>query len=226
MKPKISLALTIGALMAAIGLATSPGNAGVTGSPHDFGAQSWSTGKTCQPCHTPHDAVVEDANGDKVSAPLWSHTLSTATYYLTDDWSDPSATPQTGEVDQNSKVCLSCHDGTVALDSFGGATGSTPNTNSNLGTDLSDDHPIGDAARWWTTTPSYMVDPSFRTTAGIMPLRKMADGSLAVGCTTCHEPHNRKSTTHMLWVNNSVAGTTVDGRAVNGSLLCMNCHKK
>ena len=61
-----------------------------------------------------------------------------------------------------------------------------------------------------------------------MPLRTLANGQTAVGCTSCHEPHNRKNdpSGHMLWVNNSGAGTTVDGRAVDGSLLCMNCHKK
>jgi hypothetical protein len=91
---------------------------------------------------------------------------------------------------------------------------------------LSNDHPIGEAAIWWTTTPPYMVDQSFRTAAGIMPLRKMADGRLAVGCTSCHEPHNRKNTDHMLWVKNNGPGTTVDGRSVSGSTLCLNCHKK
>ena len=47
-----------------------------------------------------------------------------------------------------------------------------------------------------------------------------------MGCTSCHEPHNRRNTEGMLWVNNQGAATTVDGRTVSGSALCMNCHKK
>jgi hypothetical protein len=30
----------------------------------------------------------------------------------------------------------------------------------------------------------------------------------------------------MLWVKNDGPATTVDGRTVSGSALCMNCHKK
>jgi len=75
---------------------------------------------------------------------------------------------------------------------------------------------------------SYMVPEASRTTAGIMPLRYMNDGKKVVGCTSCHEPHNRKgpAVKNMLWVANDVAGTTVDGRSVSGSILCLNCHKK
>jgi hypothetical protein len=200
-------------------------NASITGSAHDFGGQQWSGGQVCAPCHTPHNAIVKDAGGAVLAGPLWNHTLSSATYIL---YLDSTGTGVTGDVDENSKLCLSCHDGTVALDSFGGKTGTQFITNNRkiLGTDLSNDHPIGENAIWPTPNPSYMVDPSLRSAAGIMPLRPMADGKLAVGCTSCHEPHNRKGTDHMLWVNNAIAGTTVDGRSVNGSLLCLNCHKK
>jgi len=205
--------------------------------PHDFGLQPWSNQQICLPCHTPHAAIVKDTNGAALTAaPLWNHTLSTATYTL---YVDESGNGVTGDVDQNSKLCLSCHDGTVAADSFGGKTGSNFLTGGIVGTDLSDDHPIGEAAIWpqtWDPTgnggkgawtgASYMVTPDLRTAAGIMPLRKMADGRLTVGCTSCHEPHNRKSTENLLWVNNSGPAKTVDGRDVSGSALCMNCHKK
>jgi len=202
--------------LAIIGLSASMSFAGISGSKHDFGPYGWSKHEICKPCHTPHAAIMKDAAGVDIAAPLWNHTLSQATYTLFDNVA--------GDVDQNSKVCLSCHDGTVAVDSFGGGAGTQQLTGGLIGTDLSDDHPIGAAAIWWTTTPTYMVDPSLRV--GTMPLRPMADGKLAVGCTSCHEPHNRRNTTHMTWFANDVAGTTVDGRAVSGSLLCMNCHKK
>lgn len=216
--------------------------ASIIGSKHDFGGddyKNWSQGQICLPCHIPHNATVKDASGNYLDGPLWNHTLSTATYTLYTPLDAPTTDANgnpvlTGEVDENSMLCLSCHDGTVALDSFGGGLGTagpiagTPGAkgSANLGTDLSDDHPIGERAVWPDVTPSYMVDPSLRDAQHIMPLRHMADGKLAVGCTSCHEPHNRAGQAHMLWVNNSGPGTTVDGRAVDGSLLCLNCHKK
>lgn len=216
--------LAVAAALLAVGLVVGSSQAGISGSKHDFGQFGWAKNEICLPCHTPHNAIVHDANGDKVGGPLWNHTLSTATYTLYDDWQDPEAAPVTGEVDPNSRVCLSCHDGTVAVDSFGGGGNAQQLTGGLLGTDLSNDHPIGEAAVWWDVTPPYMVDPSLRP--GTMPLRKLSNGKLAVGCTTCHEPHNRRNTDHMLWFKNTGAATTVDGRSVTGSVLCMNCHKK
>ena len=212
------------AVMAVLFVAGSA-RAGISGSAHDFGQYGWSTNQICLPCHTPHNAIVKDSNGVLVQAPLWNHTLSTATYTL---FVDPQTgqSGATGQVDSNSRLCLSCHDGTVAVDSFGGGQGTTQMPGGVLGTDLSNDHPIGEAAVWPTPNPSYMVDPSLRAAKGIMPLRTLADGRSVVGCTSCHEPHNRSSTPSMLWVNNSGAATTVDGRSVSGSVLCLNCHKK
>ncbi|HVT88811.1 MAG TPA: hypothetical protein VHD56_08175 [Tepidisphaeraceae bacterium] len=202
---------------------SSSARAGIAGSKHDFGRFRWSQTQICLPCHAPHNAIVRDANGQIVDAPLWNHTLSTATYTL---YLDANGQGVTGQVDTNSKLCLSCHDGTIALDSFGGATGNQEMTAGVFGTDLSHEHPIGEAALWPTPNPSYLVDPSLRTAQNIMPLRKLSDGRLVVGCTSCHEPHNRANQLHMTWVNNIGPATTVDGRAVTGSLLCMNCHKK
>lgn len=218
--------LIVPAALVAVCMIANASFGSISGSAHDFGSMSWSKNQICLPCHTPHNAILKDADGKALAGPLWNHTLSTATYTLYVD----EATGQgvTGAVDQNSKLCLSCHDGTVALDSFGGLTGNQQMTNSKMvfGSDLSNDHPIGEAAIWPNPNPSYMVDPALRAAAGIMPLRYMSDGRQAVGCTSCHEPHNRKNTEHMLWVNNSGAATTVDGRSVSGSVLCLNCHKK
>jgi len=208
-----------------IALVAQAGWAGISGSKHDFGQFGWAKNQICLPCHTPHNAIVRDSNGQVVGGPLWNHTLSSRTTYdLYLDWQ--TGTVETGAVDTNSRLCLSCHDGTVAVDSFGGGAGTQQLTGGLIGTDLTNDHPIGEAAVWPTPNPSYLVDPALRDAQRIMPLRRLADGRLAVGCTSCHEPHNRRSQDHMLWVKNDGAGTTVDGRTVTGSLLCMNCHKK
>lgn len=222
------------ALMA-LGLMTGSVMASISGSKHDFAdttqyPTNWSGGEICKPCHAPHNTTPTSTSGGQLEGPLWNHALATNASY---SMYISGQLAQGQSVDQNSILCLSCHDGTLALDSFGGATGSTKlasDNPANLGTDLSNDHPIGAAALWPNPTPSYMVDPSLRV--GIMPLRQMADGTNAVGCTSCHEPHDRKNDgsatapKHMLWVANDQPGTTVDGRTVDGSLLCMNCHKK
>jgi hypothetical protein len=234
---------------------------GIRGSAHDFGATTWSGGEICAPCHAPHNTtptaatLVSTNNGQQVtqqilSGPLWNHTLSqngqykmyiavNQTYTLPSGYSTSGTLSNSYEyatsgqnVDTNSILCLSCHDGTVALDSFGGAPSNATHTlmnggtvgGANFGTDLTNDHPIGAAAIW--TNPSYMVNQALRDAQGIMPIRMMPDGTQAVGCTSCHEPHNRPGNAHLLWVPNNQPGTTVDGRAVSGSLLCMNCHKK
>jgi len=230
---------------------------GIRGSAHDFGATTWAGGEICKPCHAPHNttptaAIIAGVGGGSptkiLSGPLWNHALSTNGVYTmyisySQSYTLPTGYSVTGtlstsyeqatsgqNVDTNSILCLSCHDGTVALDSFGGVTNGKTFMNggavggANLGTDLTNDHPIGAGAIW--TNPSYMVAQSLRDAQGIMPMRLMPDGTQAVGCTTCHEPHNRTGNAHLLWVPNNQAGTTVDGRAVSGSLLCMNCHKK
>jgi hypothetical protein len=215
--------LPLAVAVIAVCVMASTARAGISGSKHDFGAFGWARNQICLPCHTPHNAIVRDIGGHAIAAPLWNHTLSSATYTL---YVDPVNGTTTGNVDTNSHLCLSCHDGTVAVDSFGGGAGNQQLTGGLLGTDLSNDHPIGEAAVWPTPNPAYMVDPALRTAAGIMPLRQLSDGRNTVGCTSCHEPHNRKNQPNMLWVNNSGAMTTVDGRAVSGSGLCLNCHKK
>jgi len=110
----------------------------------------------CVYCHTPHGAT------SGIAAPLWNRALSGATYtpYLS---GSTDANPPPGNPGTASKVCLSCHDGTLAIGtvnvlygfpdvaiSFAGtnAVGAMPDSASstgftrNLGIDLGNDHPI------------------------------------------------------------------------------------
>ncbi len=116
----------------------------------------------CVFCHTPHGSTLDPG----VKTPLWNRALSTATY--TGTYESTSIDADINELRAGpggtSKLCLSCHDGTVALGSvnvLGGqgsvsvnmsgagaggvmASGSGVNTGftRNLGVDLSNDHPI------------------------------------------------------------------------------------
>ena len=107
------------------------------GSEHDFSNTSWSSGDSCEVCHNGCMTYY----GDGVDgAPFWNHEVTTATFTL---YSSSTLDAVVEQPEGLSKLCLSCHDGTVALDSYGGATGSTYITGSALvGTDLSNDHPV------------------------------------------------------------------------------------
>ena len=130
---------TIARCVAAVSLVVGAGavSAGtITGSAHDFSTQGWSSGQTCLPCHTPHKANITVAD-----APLWNHALTTATFTL---YSSPTMNATLAQPIGVSKLCFSCHDGTVAVNSFGGTTGTTfIGAGEKIGPDLRSEHPIG-----------------------------------------------------------------------------------
>jgi len=197
--------------VAAIALLAGKANAQITNSAHDFSSYSWSGGEICKPCHTPHFANV-------AAGRLWNHTLSTATYTLFDGTTGTSA-----DLERESRLCLSCHDGTVALDSFGGRTGTNfvPGW-ANLGTDLSNDHPIGKTAVYPTTASTRFnaQNASHKVVSawGTLSLKSWVDSTGAtqyvVGCRTCHNVHNAGNFDHMLNFSNA------------SSHLCLTCHIK
>ena len=130
--------------------------AGIAGSKHDLDpGGSVANGEICVFCHTPHGSDTGAA------APLWNKALPDSTSY-TRYSSLGTATLDGAEVDVGSVslACLSCHDGSQAMDvvinkpGSGGynAAGSEISTSlitnmsgapiPMLGTDLQDDHPI------------------------------------------------------------------------------------
>lgn len=71
----------------------------------------------CVFCHTPHAAL--QVEGATWRGPLWNHSLSVASYTLSIP-GQPSAASNAQlstpiQPDRASKLCLSCHDGTVAI---------------------------------------------------------------------------------------------------------------
>jgi len=187
--------------------------AAITGSTHDFKNQSWNTtGEICVVCHTPHNAISN-------IAPLWNHVVTSATFTL---YSSPSLNATVGQPSASSKACLSCHDGTIALGSFGGSTGTTFISGSDkLGTDLSNDHPVSftyDAAL--ATADGTLNNPTVKTVAALGG--KTITAGMLIGskveCSSCHDVHadkgNSATATHLLLVNNA------------SSALCLTCHNK
>lgn len=201
----------------------------ITGSAHDFQSATWnSTGEICVVCHAPHNAINPSAG------PLWNRTLTSATYTLynsvTPPGSDLEATTISSLAQPSgvSKLCLSCHDGSIALDSFGGATGSTLiGSTWNIGEttggtgDLSNDHPVSftypatdaEIRAKSGTSPNFVVTH----TTGTVPLFG-TNGT--VECATCHDVHNTNTVGKLL----RVAQNTTDGGVASG--LCLTCHDK
>jgi len=171
-----------------------------------------SESQICVFCHTPHGAENVPA------APLWNRQLSGATYtpYAS---TSIDATDIVAEPGGSSKLCLSCHDGTLAIGAVnvangqidpiigmsgtaGGGTmpageGEQTGFTRNLGVDLTNDHPIS------FTYDSTLVladgelrDPALEQhigerTPGVAPSVPLELGK--VECVSCHDPHIRDS---------------------------------
>ncbi|NQT50554.1 cytochrome c3 family protein [bacterium] len=191
-----------------------PVEAGIEGSAHDFSARGWSGSRICVVCHTPHRADLS-----VTGAPLWNHqvTAATGTYQL---YSSPTLDATVNPPEHyGSKLCLSCHDGTVAVDSFGGASGSEFVTGSALiGTDLRGTHPIGimyDSGL--AITDGGLYNPETKTTPlGGTITKDLLFGTGNLECASCHDVHNTESQG-----NPYLLRVTTDGSA-----LCLTCHDK
>lgn len=197
----------------------------ITGSAHDFTTASWSGGRICIACHAAHNTDTNIAD-----APLWSHKNSTiASYTLYSSPTFDGAGTMT-QPSGSSKLCLSCHDGSVAVDSFGGKTGTSyVTTFIGKSGNLKGDHPIGFAydAVLFGKDPS-LADPSSTVTIGSGAQTKT--GSIAsvmlyngkLECASCHDTHNTFTAAAPPGAtsNKLIKITEV------GSGICLACHKK
>lgn len=154
----------IGTMMAAgiaaaqVGVASTKHNLGSGGpGPNRFGG----TDEICVSCHTPHGADTSAA------APLWNRRISGTTYQTYDSLGTSTLDGKTAPVGSVSIACLSCHDGTQAMNVVINAPGSggynpagapmpgvwtganqtggqiSAGLITNLSPDLRNDHPIG-----------------------------------------------------------------------------------
>jgi predicted CXXCH cytochrome family protein len=153
--------------------------------------------RICIFCHSSHNASPD--------GPLWNReTTSTGKFRTYDRGTMKSSTRQPNGA---SKLCLSCHDGTIALGSVhssptrimmegvDGAGAIPEGRKSNFGMDLTGTHPISipyeqdlaqkkSSLRW----PPLDIDKDVSTDA---------DGF--VQCTSCHDPHGSRSETIPFW---------------------------
>lgn len=159
--------------------------------------------QVCLPCHTPHNALL---SGDQNV--LWNHAETGETFVMYKSTA--------GQPEGPSKLCLSCHDGVTAVDNYGGTggTGLVITGSAALGTDLSNDHPIG--VTYPTSLPAEYHDPNtFAPGIGNGPGVRLVNinGTDRVECTSCHNVHN----------NGLGSFLRVP---IQESYLCLQCHMK
>ncbi len=160
----------------------------------------------CVFCHTPHSAAP--------NSPLWNRRSPGSTYT---PYTSSTAVAVPGQPTGASILCLSCHDGTIALGEIlssttpiglaGGVT-TMPAGAGRLGTDLSDDHPI--SFNYTATLASQrgeLVNPA--TLTGAVRL----DSSGQMQCTSCHNAHDDSNGKFLV-------------RSNTASALCQACHVK
>ncbi len=190
MKSKILLACMM--LLAAAGTMSAQITGDVIGV-HDLGPGSKSpiTGARpdfCLYCHAPHTSLVQG------TAPLWNQKLTTQTFtpYTSTTYHEKGNNMQVLGADSN--LCLSCHDGTVAVGNTAAygqvtMTGSmNPNDvfQENTATSLQASHPfslilpLNDASNLVSTLVSGQ-------TADKTGAVKLIQGNIE--CTSCHNPH-------------------------------------
>lgn len=83
---------------------------GLKHSHHDFTGKAWGSNSRCKPCHAPHNISV-----DKAEKPIWFSEISLDTFIT---FADNTKTRGNGEPTGKSKLCLSCHDGLVAMGTY------------------------------------------------------------------------------------------------------------
>ena len=211
---------------------TGQASAAIAGSPHDFSDNldaagvantetAWNTsGEICKVCHVPHDIPAGAPTA------LWSRAASLATTFTM-----YSSTTLDGAIDATiggtSKLCMSCHDGSVALDSFDGATGTGDTlgdtgykagalkvgTITGVDLDLSNEHPVSIV---YDVVADSGLNPVTGTLGPNGSISDFLDADGKLQCATCHDVHGEGT----VGTRNLLRETTT------GSALCLECHAK
>jgi len=251
MMKKLAVAIAIASIAATatVAFAGITPKTGINGSKHDINAVAGydddTLKRTCVFCHTPHNVTVQDL------APLWNRAASakTAVDMPSYTWISPANAAIAFDADPlvgPSRLCMSCHDGVVAVDSHGGAspmlqaTG-TPMSGAAMISDLTITHPIGfkyaDAV---TERPGELVLPTVGFIAtgvdsastfdtndrtGFTYTSKTIGDTLYGGnmtCASCHDVHN----TINAEPDTAGAYNYFLYAKQEGSAICLSCHIK
>ncbi len=179
------------ALLSAIPAATAWADESVVNSKHDLSARgpgpirAMHENEICIFCHTPHNGAPQ--------TPLWNR-VNPRTHYRIYESSTTDA-----RIDQPSgpsKMCLACHDGSVALGNLLSRPATHPIVmtartippgTADLTNDLSDDHPIGFRYDRALSNADRQIRPP-----EVVSLELPFGAHGEMHCTTCHDPHNNE----------------------------------
>ena len=217
---RLALILSGMALLLSAGPVMAQGT--IAGSPHDLaGGNAGDNNEVCVYCHTPHAARTD------IEAPLWNKPATGSTYTSYDSSTVDGTILAVGSV---SIACLTCHDGTQGVDVVINGPGSGPGTMpssgaannigtdlSNLGVDLTNDHPIG--IQYGGFDPGGgVIDPDFRTTTGGYLQSASINGATRWWVNTETTPNTNRDKTDMILY------TRDNGGNAQPFVECASCH--
>ncbi len=184
--------------------------------------------RVCVFCHTPH-------NANPNVRPLWNRDVPTDTYKLYDTTVSATLNATVNQPQGDSLLCLSCHDGVIAINALlNGGTPTMPALGDQLGdvyypgspygmakniggnypanptvNDLSNDHPVS------FTFDAALVgaDGALQLPPGGDPVRLRGVTGDQVECTSCHNPHDNQYGGFLVTPNTQ-------------SAMCLTCHLK
>lgn len=256
-KQIVTLLFMLIGILAVVSLVTAgpaPGT-GIKSTSHDLSSASgkgstYNAGVNADPtldriciyCHAPHHTITTaEAQAAGIDYyPLWNHAITTIkawTVYQNTDPANPvipddiqhMLNAELGDPASVSKLCLSCHDGSVAISTYGnfdsGAASSKHTGNVmasgriaiGLGGNLQNHHPIG-----FNFDEVAAADDEIRDSSSLLlgnnPYGVTIEDVLwgrSIECSSCHDVHNTKNTgLRFLRVED------------NNSNLCFSCHAK
>lgn len=190
--------------------AVSRGDESVVNSKHDLSARgpgpirAVQESEVCIFCHTPHNAAPQ--------TPLWNREDPRRHYRI---YQSSTTDARIDQPSGPSKMCLSCHDGSIALGNVLSRPQSQPIVmtartippgTADLTTDLSDDHPIGFRYDRALSNVDHQLRPPEVVTPDL-PLGVHDE----LHCSTCHDPHNNQLG-DFLRVTDQM------------SVICLSCH--
>ena len=231
---RVLLLLAAGSLALSASVTTTKHNLSSTGT-----AKATDYTQVCKFCHHPHGAQV----GNAQIIPLWGHMTSTAAQSFPVYSSDTIKGTVSGLINDKTSgptlACLSCHDGTVAVnarftyvDAAPGVTnrgtygnidaaqvsGATFNITTDqqgrrLGTLVNAKNDLTSLhpvnVEYNTVKNPELVPAATAVAAGV----RLFNGGTTVHCASCHEPHGSANSMFL-----RVTST--------GSALCLACHNK
>lgn len=209
------------------GLLIVPVHADIDNTPHDLalpGTTDDDNGEICVFCHTPHAARTD------ITAPLWNKPATGSSYQTYDSTTMDGEVLLVGSV---SIACLTCHDGTQAMDAVINEPGSglgddgdlnalgvmPPFSSATLGTDLRDDHPIGVQYGGYDPGTGNKIDSDFKGAGeGLQTeLGPLGTNRWWVDVTVVGTPGVRDKTDMILYTRNN-------GGSNQPFVECASCH--